>query len=121
MAEFANKFAGAWLDAWNAHDLDRILALYEPDFEFSSPILAKRLPESQGRLRGVTSARSYWSAAFAPGIDLNFEHVATFAGIGSVVIHYKGLRGRLCAEFFEFSPSGKVSKSHAHEAQANVP
>ncbi len=32
MAEFANKFARAWLDAWNAHDLDRILALYEPDF-----------------------------------------------------------------------------------------
>jgi ketosteroid isomerase-like protein len=27
-------FAKEWLDAWNAHDLERILALYEQEFEF---------------------------------------------------------------------------------------
>ena len=108
-------FAKEWLSAWNAHDLERILQLYEPEFEFSSPVLAKRVPESLGRLRGKAAARAYWSAAFAPGVDLRFEHVATLVGVGSLVICYKGLRGKLCAEFFEFGPSGKVSRSHAHE------
>jgi len=108
-------FAKDWLAAWNAHDLERVLELYEPEFEFSSPILAKRIPQSHGRLRGKAAARAYWSAAFSPGINLHFEHVATLLGVGSLVVHYKGLRGKLCAEFFEFSPSGKVIRSHAHE------
>lgn len=113
-------FAMEWLAAWNAHDLERILELYEPEFELSSPVLAKRVPQSLGHLRGKAAARSYWSAAFAPGVNLRFEHIATHVGVGSLVIHYRGLRGNLCAEFFEFGPSGKVSRSHAHESP-NVP
>ena len=115
MNETLHNFASEWLGAWNAHDLDRILSLYEPDFELSSPVLAARIPSSAGRLRGIAAARNYWSAAFAPEVNLHFEHVATFAGVNSLVIHYKGLRGKLCAEFFEFSSSGKVARSHAHE------
>ena len=108
-------FATEWLAAWNAHDLERILELYEPEFEFSSPVLARRIPESGGRLRGSAAARAYWSAAFGSGVSLRFEHIATLVGVGSLVVHYRGLRGKLCAEFFEFGPSGKVSRSHAHE------
>ena len=108
-------FATEWLAAWNAHDLERILELYEPEFEFSSPVLARRIPQSLGRLCGKAAAHAYWSAAFAPGVNLRFEHIATLVGVGSLVIHYRGLRGKLCAEFFEFGPSGKVSRSHAHE------
>ena len=119
--EMLVAFATEWLAAWNAHDLEQILELYEPEFEFSSPVLAKRIPESNGRLRGKAAARAYWSAAFAPGVNLRFEHVATLVGVGSLVIHYRGLRGKLCAEFFEFGASGKVSRSHAHECQQNVP
>ena len=119
--ENLRAFANEWLAAWNAHDLERILELYEPEFEFSSPVLAKRLPESRGRLRGKAAARAYWSAAFTPGVNLRFEHVATLVGVGSLVVHYRGLRGRLCAEFFEFGPSGRVSRSYAHECEENVP
>lgn len=114
-------FAEEWLAAWNAHDLARILELYEPGFEFSSPVLAKRQPESGGRLQGRAAAQAYWSAAFAPGVNLRFEHVATLVGVNSLVIHYRGLRGKLCAEFFEFGASGKVCRSHAHEGAWNVP
>ena len=108
-------FALEWLAAWNAHDIERVLQLYEPEFEFSSPVLAKRKPESLGFLRGTAAARAYWSAAFAPGVNLHFEHIASFAGVASAVIHFRGLSGKLCAEFFEFAPSGKVRRSHAHE------
>lgn len=121
MREVASAFAKKWLEAWNAHDLDRILALYETDFEFSSPVLAKRQPESGGRLRGVEAARRYWSAAFAPGVNLRFEHIATLEGVDSLVIHYLGLRGKLCAEYFELSANGKVRRSCAHEAGQSTP
>ena len=33
--EFAKQFAREWVEAWNDHDLDRVLAHYAEDFEMS--------------------------------------------------------------------------------------
>lgn len=33
---FAERFANVWIAAWNSHDLERILAHYEDEFEMSS-------------------------------------------------------------------------------------
>ncbi|HEX5049396.1 MAG TPA: nuclear transport factor 2 family protein, partial [Gammaproteobacteria bacterium] len=35
--DFAQTFAHEWIDAWNSHDLDRILSHYADDFVMSSP------------------------------------------------------------------------------------
>ena len=35
--EFAESFAAEWIEAWNSHDLDRILSHYTDDFVMSSP------------------------------------------------------------------------------------
>ena len=35
--EFANHFAEDWIAAWNADDLERVLAHYADDFEMSPP------------------------------------------------------------------------------------
>lgn len=37
--EFAEHFARDWIDSWNSHDLDRILAHYSDQFEMSSPVI----------------------------------------------------------------------------------
>ena len=39
----AEKFARDWIESWNAHDLDRILAHYTAGFEMSSPYIFKSL------------------------------------------------------------------------------
>jgi ketosteroid isomerase-like protein len=41
-----------WIAAWNAHDLDRILAHYAEDVEFRSPFVAKLMGRSDGLVRG---------------------------------------------------------------------
>lgn len=114
------SFGSAWIDAWNSHDLDAVLGLYEDNFELTSPVLQRLLPQSQGRLVGKDAVRPYWARAFVPGVNLRFELQATFVGMGTVVVHYKGLRGAACAEFFQFSPAGLVSVSHAHESKSAV-
>jgi hypothetical protein len=114
--DFFETFAAEWIAAWNSHDMDRILSLYEDDFEFSSPFLAGFIPESGGRLKGKAAVGGYWSKALAARPELRFEPVTVFKGLNSVVIHYQGLSGRLCAEFFVFGVDGKVVESHAHEA-----
>jgi ketosteroid isomerase-like protein len=42
-------FADEWTDAWNAHDLDRILSHYAADVVFESPVIRERLGKASGR------------------------------------------------------------------------
>jgi hypothetical protein len=111
-----DAFAADWIAAWNRHDIERILAHYHEAFEFSSPVLARLLPASGGRLQGTVAARAYWSKALAARPELQFELLTVLKGVQSAVLYYRGLGGRLCAEFFVFGADGKVVSSHAHGA-----
>jgi hypothetical protein len=113
-SEFAERFAHEWIEAWNSHDLDRILAHYSDDFEFSSPKIVELMGEPSGRLAGKAAIRPYWAKALALVPDLKFELVTVLTGIGSVVLYYKSVNGRLAAEVFEFDGRGVVRKSAAH-------
>ena len=105
-------FARSWIDAWNAHDLDAVLAHYSDDFEFSSPLISQFAGEASGRLRGKAAVRAYWSAALARVPDLHFELVDVLAGVDGLLILYRGHRG-LSAEVFEFDANGQVRRGQA--------
>jgi ketosteroid isomerase-like protein len=112
-AEFARRFAREWVDAWNAHDLDAVLAHYAEDFCFASPIIVTIAGEPSGRLEGKTAIRAYWAQALKRVPDLHFRLLDVLAGVGSVTISYEGHRGKV-AETFEFGDaSGKVTKAWA--------
>jgi hypothetical protein len=112
-ANFAEDFARDWVDAWNAHDLERILAHYSDDFEMSSPIIAQLANEPSGVLHGKPAIAAYWRTALGKVPNLHFELLTVLAGANSVVIHYRGHRG-LAAEMFWFNADGKVVKAAAH-------
>lgn len=111
--EFAERLAGEWIEAWNAHDLERVLSHYEDDFEMSSPIIRSLAGEPSGTLKGKAAVRAYWAKALASLPQLRFELVGALAGVGSVTVCYHGHRG-LAAEVFQFGAGGKVSKASAH-------
>jgi hypothetical protein len=113
-SKFYEKFATEWIAAWNSHDIERIMSHYDESLKFSSPKLAAFIPSSGGKLNGREAVRSYWVRALAAQPGLHFELVAVLKGVESVVIHYKGTGGKLCAEFFVFSEDGSVVESHAH-------
>lgn len=113
---FADHFTQEWIDAWNAHDLDRVLAHYTDDFEMSSPVITQIVGEPSGRLKGKQAIADYWRKALQTLPDLRFELIVTLIGAGSVTIHYKGARGRLAAEVFHFNADGKVHAAFAHYA-----
>ncbi len=50
--KFAEHFARDWIDSWNSHDLDRILAHYSDQFEMSSPVIIQIAGEPSGTLNG---------------------------------------------------------------------
>jgi ketosteroid isomerase-like protein len=110
---FATRFATGWIEAWNSHDLARILAHYTEDFEMSSPVIVQIAGEPSGKLKGKKAIGAYWAKALQHIPDLRFELVSTLVGVESVTLYYKGPRG-LAAEVFHFDPDGKVACAFAH-------
>ncbi len=112
--EFAKQFAREWVEAWNDHDLDRVLAHYAEDFEMSWPFIRQIAGEASGRLKGKPAVRAYWEKALGLMPELRFELLAVLVGVDSVVPHYRGVR--LSAEVFHFGPEGTVVRALAHYA-----
>lgn len=112
----AQAFANDWVSAWNAHDLDRILAHYSDDFEMTSPVIVQLLSEASGTLKGKAAVGHYWGMALQRVPDLHFELLSVLVGVRSITLYYRGVKGRLSAEVFEFDEAGKVVKAAAHYA-----
>ena len=114
--KLANAFARDWIEAWNAHDLDRVLSHYTDDFEMCSPMISQLLGEHSGTLRGKSAVGAYWLRALQAVPDLKFELITVLVSVRSLVIYYKGARGRLSAEVFNFDSTGQIVKAVAHYA-----
>ncbi len=114
--KLAKNFATEWVDAWNAHDVDRVLSHYADDFEMCSPIIAQLLGVPSGTLRGKEAVGAYWRKALQVVPDLRFELISVLIGVRSVTLYYKGARDKLSAEVFDFNASGHVVKAVAHYA-----
>lgn len=118
---FAEHFADDWIAAWNAHDLDRVLAHYANGFEMSSPYIVTLAGEPSGTLSGKPAVGAYWRRALSLVPDLHFELLSVLVGTSSITLYYKGARGRLVAEVFHFDAEQKVSRAFAHYDTRSVP
>ncbi len=92
------EFAREWCAAWNAHDLDRVLALFHDDVVFSSPLAAAMLPDTAGRIEGKAALRTYWTEGLRRIPDLHFTIEAVFEGVETLVIQYRNQKDALVSE-----------------------
>jgi ketosteroid isomerase-like protein len=112
----AREFAEGWIAAWNAHDLDAVLAHFRDDFEFSSPLISQFAKEASGRLKGKDAVRAYWRVGLVRLPTLHFELVDVLVGVDTLLILYRGHRG-LSAEVFEFDAGGLAARGRALYAE----
>src|SRR5262245_20998661 len=107
----AQEFAREWIAAWNAHDLERVLAHYATDVELSSPLAADRFPGSGGYIRGEAALRAYWEPALAANPALRFELEAGLDAVDGCTILYRNLRGQQVAESLFWNDAGLVTRA----------
>jgi hypothetical protein len=110
----ADRIAADWVDAWNAHDLDRIVSHYADSLEFVSPLVVERLGRPDGTIRSKAELRDYFAVGVAPGSELKFELIDVLPGVSSVTLYYRNHRGRTVAETMFFGPDGKVVRAAVH-------
>jgi hypothetical protein len=108
------KLANHWIAAWNAHDLELIMAHYDDAVELTSPVAAQLLGIADGKVVGKANLRSYFQRGLEAYPELHFSLENTLWGLSSVVLYYTNQKGTLSAEFMELSASGKVRKIVAH-------
>lgn len=111
---FAQQFAASWYAAWNAHDLDAIMAHYDPQIAHSSPFIKRYNGTDDLALLGTAAVRDYFSRALARNPTLRFDPMYLTLGLESVILIYKRMTGDLAAEVFHFSAAGKVARSVSH-------
>jgi predicted ester cyclase len=104
----AQKFANAWIAAWNAHDLDAILSHYDDAIETASPVAAKLLNKPDGKVAGKENLRAYFHRGLEAYPNLRFDLKEVLFGLNSVVLYYTNQNNTHSAEFMEFNAAGKV-------------
>src|SRR5580704_6284360 len=102
--------ANHWVAAWNGHDLELIMAHYEDAIELTSPVAARLLGSSDGKVVGKANLRAYFQRGLEAYPEIHFHLEDVLWGLNSVVLCYKNQKGTRTAEFMELSATGKVAR-----------
>ena len=82
------SIAQAWLAAFNAYDVDALVALYSDDATHTSPKIRALHPETGGLLRGKAQLAQWWRAANARLPGLRYELTRLTANDARVFVEY---------------------------------
>ncbi|MBJ6110326.1 nuclear transport factor 2 family protein [Hymenobacter sp. BT523] len=114
--EQATAFAHDWVDSWNAHDLDRIMAHYADELDFRSPLIQQLGADASGTLHTKAALRAYFATGLARYPDLRFDLQQVLPGVQSVVLCYRSINDWPAAEYMELNAQGRVQRVRAHYA-----
>lgn len=67
------EVADRWFDAFNEHNIEKLLALYDPQAQHFSPKLKALHPETNGLIQGTAALRAWWEGAFKRLPSLQYE------------------------------------------------
>lgn len=109
----ARAWADRWVDDWNRHDVEAVLAYFADDVEFASPLVVQVMGHADGIVRGKDQLRAYWTTALAARPDLRFELVDVHVGVGCLAVRYRNQAGRLATELEVFGTDGRVVRGWA--------
>lgn len=115
---FARQLAQEWIEAWNSHDLERILAHYDDEVTLVSPVALRLLNNGNGVVEGKVGLRDYFRRGLEAYPNMRFDLIETFWGIETVVLYYSSnFRDSKTAEVMQINSTGKVCQVWANYDQ----
>jgi len=103
-----------WIDAWNAHDLDRILSHYAPDVEFAADTVTRRWQRPDGKLHGLAELREHFRLGLQLAPDLHFELEEVFSSPGGYAVLYRRNNANRVLDCVEINADGKAHRVTAY-------
>jgi hypothetical protein len=83
------NIARQWFDAFNEHNLEKLLSLYSEDAQHYSPKLKIRNPESNGLIKGKDSLRLWWKDSFERLPSLKYVPKKFIADNSGIFMEYE--------------------------------
>ena len=111
---FCAALGKQWIDAWNSHDLERILALYSDDAEMTSDKIPLLGFDPSGTLHGKDKLRMYWRKGLDLLPDLHFTLIDVYVSPDSLVVFYQNERGAKICEYLRLNADGKIRQGSAN-------
>lgn len=84
----AELIARAWLEAFNAHDVPAVVALYAEACTHTSPKIRALHPETGGQLIGKAALSAWWGDAMKRLPGIRYELTAMTTDQDRVLIEY---------------------------------
>ncbi|ESU21050.1 hypothetical protein FEDK69T_27280 [Flavobacterium enshiense DK69] len=111
------SIAFRWFEAFNAKQLEKLLALYDDEAQHFSPKLKIRKPETNGLVVGKDAMREWWQDAFDRLPSLHYRVTSLTANTDRVFMEYirqvDGEEDMLVAEVLEVR-DGKIIASRVY-------
>jgi hypothetical protein len=109
------NFAQEWVDAFNEHDLERILSHYTEDVRLFSPLYLQFTDGISDQLNGKSQLRHYFGTALQRFPNLRFTLLGVAEGSrGPCIRYHTNLGDRIALEAFELDASGKAARVLCH-------
>ena len=103
-----------WVEAWNARDLERVLALYDDAAVMTSDRIPAMGFDASGTVHGKDELRAYWSKALGLIPNLHFTLIDVFVSPDSVVVFYENERGKKICEYLRVNHAGLIVQGSAN-------
>lgn len=82
------SIAHLWFEAFNAHNLDKLLSLYDVNASHYSPKLKIKHPETNGLITGQKALKTWWQEAFDRLPTLQYKVTSLTANNDRVFMEY---------------------------------
>jgi ketosteroid isomerase-like protein len=102
------------LDAWNAHDLEAIIACYADDVELVVSTAVRRWGRPDGRLHGRDELREHFSLGLELAPDLRFAEEALMLAPDGYALLYRRENGNRVLDVVELDAAGLARRVHAY-------
>ena len=106
-----------WFAAFNEHNLENLLALYDDDAKHYSPKLKVRIPKTKGFITGKPARQKWWQDAFSRLPELHYKVENLTANKQRVFMEYTrqvpGEKDLMVAEVLEIK-EGKIISSKVY-------
>lgn len=118
-AQQNKEIALNWFKAFNEHNLENLLSLYDDEAQHFSPKLKVRQPETKGLIQGKQALRTWWKDAFDRLPTLKYEVIKLTADDAQVFMEYtrfvEGEEPLSVGEVLEIE-NGKIVSSRVYHA-----
>lgn len=112
------SIAYKWFDAFNKHELEQLLSLYDDEARHFSPKLKIRKPDTEGYVTGKAALREWWQDAFDRLPTLHYKVTSLTANGQRVFMEYvrtvEGEDDMLVAEVLDVDKENKIIFSRVY-------